>query len=503
MRLDLSQRLRMEQTLRLAPQMIQAIEILQIPVLELQDRIEQELEVNPVLEVEEPTMSLDAPADDAGTSPVEGPDPVDGDADATSPAEAGPGVADPAPAEREEASDRFDYLEEHWNEELDRPRINRAAGEEASDRKLEAMQNRPARAETLQEHLVDQLHLLELEERVRRFAEYVVFNMDENGFILYPIEEIAASYDEKNLAPEEIALAVATIQSLDPPGVGARTLEECLLLQLERRGGDYRLEKLLITNHLEDIQNNRLPKIAKETGFDMEEVKVGIQSIRELNPRPGTSFGSPPSHYIVPDVVVTYVDGRYEVRLENAYIPSLRLNPMYLRQLAESKKGSQEAEFLKRKAESARWLIEAIHQRQSTLQRIANEVFRIQQDFLDKGPNFLHPLRMQEVADNVGVHISTVSRAISGKYAQTPRGIFPLRHFFTGAAKSTDGAVESQEGVRQKLLEIVSKEDKRFPLSDEDIVAKFKEAGVEIARRTVTKYRKALRIPSSRQRREY
>jgi RNA polymerase sigma-54 factor len=176
---------------------------------------------------------------------------------------------------------------------------------------------------------------------------------------------------------------------------------------------------------------------------------------------------------------------------------------MYLKQLAESKRGSQEAEFLKRKAESARWLIEAIHQRQSTLQRIANEVFRIQQDFLDKGPNFLHPLRMQEVADNVGVHISTVSRAISGKYAQTPRGIFPLRQFFTGAAKSTDGAVESQEGVRQKLQEIVNKEDKRFPLSDEDIVTKFKEAGIEIARRTVTKYRKALRIPSSRQRRAY
>lgn len=501
MRLDLSQRLRMEQTLRLAPQMIQAIEILQIPVLELQDRIEQELEVNPVLEVEESTVATDGPVAGAEAEHSEG---VSAESAVPSSSESADGAAETAAApESEEGADKFDFLEETWNEELDRPRINRAAGEEAASRKLEAMQNRPARAETLQEHLVEQLHMADMPDAVRLFAEYIVYNMDENGYLLFPLEEIATSYDPKGVTPETAAEALRVVQSLDPPGVGARNLQECLLLQLDRKGGEFRIEKLLITNHLEDIQNNRLPKIAKDTGADLAEVKEGIQSIRELNPRPGTAFGAPPPQYIVPDVVVSYVDGRYEVRLENAYIPSLRLNPMYLRQLAESKRGSQEAEFLKRKAESARWLIEAIHQRQSTLQRIANEVFRIQQDFLDKGPNFLHPLRMQEVADNVGVHISTVSRAISGKYAQTPRGIFPLRQFFTGAAKSTDGAVESQEGVRQKLLEIVNKEDKRFPLSDEDIVAKFKEAGIEIARRTVTKYRKALRIPSSRQRRAY
>src|SRR5262249_431342 len=168
----------------------------------------------------------------------------------------------------------------------------------------------------------------------------------ENGYLLFTIEEISESYEKKGVTPEQIALALRTVQSLEPAGVGARDLKECLLLQLDRRGGEYRIERLLITQHLEDIQNNRLPKIVKDTGADLEEVKEAIETIRELNPRPGTAFGAPPSQYIVPDVVVSYIDGRYEIRLENSYIPSLRLNPMYLRQLAEAKKGTHEAQLL-------------------------------------------------------------------------------------------------------------------------------------------------------------
>ncbi len=468
MKIDLSQKLQMRQELRLAPQMIQAIEILQIPVAELRERIDQELEINPVLEIDErpKETSSDSSKEEAPT---------------------------PEELKREE---RYDAMDRYQDDDFARP-SRHIAGER--DRKLEAMANRESRPETLQEHLIQQVHFLDLSEAHKELAQFIINNISSTGYMLCTLDELMDAVKGKNES-DDVKDVLEVVRSLDPAGVGAFDPRDCLLLQIDRYGPHRDIERDLICDHLEDIEYNRFPKIAKATGQDMETIKAAIDFIKSLNPRPGSAFGGEEPQYIVPDVIVEDIDGRYEIRLENSYIPPLRLNSAY----KGLGRDNEAYEFLKRKHESARWLIESIHQRQNTLQKICSDIFRIQKDFLDRGPNFLHPLRMQEVADNVGVHISTVSRAIANKYVQTPRGISALRSFFTGATKSLNGsAVESQESVRQKLQEMINNEDKRYPLSDEDIRTKFREQGIDIARRTITKYRKALDIPSTRQRRQY
>lgn len=473
MRIDLSQKLQMRPELRLAPQMIQAIEILQLPTIDLRERIDQELESNPVLEIDERPREKEGAGD----------------------AQASEDHQSPPTAEELKREEKFDAVDRYFED--DRPRRRRDSGE--PDRKMEAMANREARAATLQDHLAEQLGLLELSERQKELATYVINSIGSSGYLLYALSELLESLTPK-YSTEEIKAALETVRALDPPGVGALDIQDCLLLQIDRLGVGHDLERELVSEYLEDIEYNRFPKIAKATGKSMDEIKEAVAFISTLTPRPGSAFGGTDPQYVVPDVVVEEIDGRYEIRLENSYIPPLRINTSY----KALPKDSEAFEFLRRKQESARWLIESILQRQNTLQKICHEIFEYQKEFLDRGANFLRPLRMQEVADSVGVHISTVSRAIAAKYVQTPRGIFALRAFFSGATKSVDGAEgESQESVRQKLVEMIANEDKRYPLSDEDLRSKFREQGIDIARRTITKYRKALSIPSTRQRRQY
>lgn len=266
----------------------------------------------------------------------------------------------------------------------------------------------------------------------------------------------------------------------------------------------------------DDMSANRIPKIAKEMGLPLDDVQKAAEFIRTLSPHPGALFGGEPSPFVVPDVVVENVEGEYEVRLENAYIPSVYISKAYEKMLADKGVNPQVREYVRKKVESARHLIRAIEQRKNTLQRIAAELVSVQQDFLKKGVSGLRPLKMQDIADGVGVHISTVCRAIAGKFIQTPRGIFPMKFFFTGGAQTTDGESESTRSIKEQVAEMIAKEDKKNPLSDEEIAARLKSQGIrferrnspsgehkEISRRTVTKYRRALNIPSSRKRRVF
>ena len=462
----------MEQRLIQSPQMIQAMQILQLPTLDLSDRIEQELTENPFLEVVEPEEQNEKPEERT--------------------------------AEADGIESMIEVLERYERDFGDGSRVARSSWDEDGDRKLEAMRNTPNAPKTLAEALIEQLAFLELDPRQREMAEYLVWSLDHRGWLETPLEEIAASGGLPGATVEELAEILGQLREAIHPAIGARDLRECLLLQLEASPLDSPLVRTLVEEHLEDITTNRLPRIAKATGRSIEEVKHALETIRALDPYPGAEYGSEHAAVIAPDVVVEEIDGRNEVRLVRGRVPDLTLNPAYKKMLREARKGDGVQEWVKKRIESARWFIDAIQQRQSTLQRIATKIFERQDEFLAKGVKALVPLRMQEVADDVGVHISTVSRAVSGKYAQTARGIYPLKYFFTGGTRKESGGVASQAAIKQRIKELVAAEDHKQPLSDDQIAALLEERDqIKIARRTVTKYRKALSIPSSGQRRQF
>src|SRR5262249_51947204 len=257
-------------------------------------------------------------------------------------------------------------------------------------------------------------------------------------------------------------------------------------------------------HHLEDIQHNRLPAIQRRTGFDLTEIKDAVEVLRHLNPRPGSAFVAEHVPYVVPDIVVERDEnGEYTVRLLDDWLPSISISRKYIDLYREKGSDPKTREYLKRKIQAAQWLQESIEQRRNTLEKVTRAIIQHQRAFLDRGPEHIIPLKMQQIADQVGVHVTTVSRAVDDKYVETPRGVFPLKRFFGGGRTSATGEDVAWERVKQILLEMIEKEDKRNPLSDEEIVDKFKEKGLTVARRTVTKYRKMLDIPSSRQRKDW
>ncbi len=466
-RLDTGLHTRLEQRLRLAPQVIQSIEILQLPTQALEGLIQQEMADNPVLEIKaaEPTET-----------PVE-----------------------PEPVEEEQEGSAAREIEESWKESFgERPRRVNA---EASDRKQEAMMNTAARPMTLHEYLLAQFRMLEATPRVTEAATDIIYNLDDGGYLHYELSDLAAESEERyTLSEAEEALAL--VQTLEPVGVGARTLQECLLLQV----GDTvnGLVREIIRNHLEDVEQNRLPRIAQKTGYDMADVNAAVEYISKLDPRPGSHYGGETAPRIIPDVAVEYTDKGYEVRLEDDRVPNLFISNLY-EQLVNSKDaGEATKKYLRDKIRSARWLIDAIEQRRTTLFRISKALVDVQKEFLDFGLSHLRVLRMQEVADKVGVHVSTVSRAIADKYIQTPRGIFPLKFFFSGGVPNNGNDQSATwRSIKQEIKQLVANEDKSNPLADDEIARILSEMGSPVARRTVAKYRKLLAIPSSRRRKAY
>jgi RNA polymerase sigma-54 factor len=299
-------------------------------------------------------------------------------------------------------------------------------------------------------------------------------------------------------------LALSIVQQFDPPGIAARDLRECLLLQISPAMLFYEELRVLITSHLEDLRDNRLPAIQKATGMSIDDIHDSWEELRKLNPKPGSAFAETFVPMVTPDVRLEMADdGSYKVVMDDDRVPQLCISEYYRRRLANGTATAEEKEFIKRKINAAQWLIDSINQRRSTLTRVAQAIVNYQKRFLDEGPEAIEPLKMQQIADEVGVHVTTVSRAVDDKWLQTPRGILPLRKFFVGGTRSDDGEDVAWDAIRIKLQEVVDAEDKSKPYSDDQLVAELKKHGLTVARRTITKYRQKMGIPSSRQRRDW
>jgi RNA polymerase sigma-54 factor len=488
---------KMSQSMILAPRMIQSMEILQLPIMALQERIQQELQENPVLELK---------ADD-DERPAVDPDDLDGPGPAPEKEERDPGAAELVIDEN--GANELDFTrlealskdwEDHFNEEH---RPSRNGIDEEGDKKHDAMQNMASRPQSLQDNLNEQLSFLDVPAEQSRLVRYIISHIDENGYLSVALDELARNHEPPMLVAD-LEAALHVVQKLDPPGVGARGLEECLLLQLTPDTPHRDVLRVLIQNHLEDLQHNRLPAIQRRTGFDLHVIKEAVEGLRHLSPRPGAPFVDEHVPHVVPDVLVERTeDGEYTVRLLDDWLPSIHINRKYIDLYREKGADPKTKEYLKRKIQAATWLQESIEQRRSTLEKVTKAIIKHQRAFLDKGPEYIEPLKMQQIADQVGVHVTTVSRAVDDKWAQTPRGVFSLKRFFGGGTQTASGEEVAWETIKRKLLEIIDKEDKANPLSDEDLVDKLQESGYPVARRTVTKYRKMLHIPSSRQRKDW
>jgi RNA polymerase sigma-54 factor len=490
MRLSFGQELRLVQKQVLAPRMIQSMEILQLPIMALQERIEQEMQENEALELVE--QDPDLPDEETETQNPDAPPPEQREL-----------VVDET-KDNEADFERLLQMDSEWPdhfEERTRPSATRV--DEAGDRQHDAMANMVDRPQSLHDHLHDQLGWFDLDEPLRQMCDRIIYNLDSNGYLQGRLEDLVDSVG----GPEHMALAdlaLKTVQRLDPPGIAARGFQECLLLQLVPGMPYYEQLKTLITHHLEDIEHNRLPQIERRTGLSIDVINRTLVELRKLNPKPGANFAGGLVPSVTPDVFIEEGDGgHYKVRLEDTRTPNLFISPYYRQLLTSSDTDEKTREYIKRKINSAQWLIESIEQRRNTLTRVAQAIVDHQTDFLSKGPEFIEPLKMQQIADKVGVHVTTVSRAVDDKWVQTPRGIFPLKRFFVGGTVSAGGEEVAWDAVRIKLQEIVDHENKHHPHSDDELVKELAKHGLTVARRTVTKYRKAMNIPSSRQRRDW
>lgn len=511
MRFDTGQQMRMDQRMKLDPRMIQSMEILQMSTPALEERIEQELASNPTLEIAQT-------GDDADTLQLEREQNQRDDNEAEREM-----VVDDSGPDRNEAADDFERLSnlsEQYGEAWDantaesgstdfaRRQVSSSAGER--DGKMDAMANTAARGASLYDQLIDQWHLAEIPQDVAELGEYLIGFIDADGYLRTDIVELLQEAPP-GTTPQSIDRTIAELQkTLDPPGLCARDFRECMLLQIDAKlaedpDADFELARQLIDQHLGDIEANRYPKIAKATDRTIEALQQAIMSLRQFHPHPGRLLASEEVRTIQPDAVIEYDEEQdaYTATLTQGRLPVLTISRDY-QDLAKDKDADKKTrDFVGKNLSSARWLMEAIQQRNNTLLRVIGVVVQAQRDYFDQGQQALKPLPMTTVADQLGIHVATVSRAVSEKYLQTPRGILPLRMFFSGGTESSGGESMAWGAVQAKLKEVIDNEDKKKPMTDDELVEAMTKQGIEIARRTVAKYRKVMNIAPARQRREY
>ncbi len=462
---------KLAQKLILTPSLQQAIKLLPMSTLELADLLNQEVVENPLLE-EVPTEDLQA-------------------ADAQPATEKEP---ETPPQQKNDTWDDADY-DYFFGEYLDdgyRPRAPQEVKE------LPPIENTLSTSSSLAGHLGWQLSIQTDDEELREIGEAIIGNLDDDGYLVASVDELSA------MGPwpvEQVESALRLLQGFDPIGVAARDLQECLTLQIRHLGLEGTATERIVTDHLRLLQNHQIPELAKKLGLTLDELKAHIEIIKHLDPKPGSRHNPKQSQYVIPDVYVVKVEDQYVAVLNEEGLPQLRISPTYHRLLDKGAENSDETRaYVKDKFRSALWLIKSVEQRQKTIHKVATSIINFQREFLDHGIEHLRPLVLRDVANDIGMHESTVSRVVTNKYMHTPQGVYEMKFFFHSGISSSYGDAVSSVTIKQRIRKIIVNEDQRKPLSDSKIVSILQREGLMLARRTIAKYREELKIPTSNQR---
>ncbi|HPJ06908.1 MAG TPA: RNA polymerase factor sigma-54 [Deltaproteobacteria bacterium] len=458
MALELKQHLKLAQQLIMTPQLQQAIKLLQLSRLELQEYIETELEQNPLLDVDTTRVREETPE---------------------------------SIAERQQLRQRWDaYLETYGQDNI--PYYE--------DEERPSIESTTSKPEGLLDHLLWQIRMNDFTEKEREIGLFIIGNLDHNGYMSMDTQTIC---EEAGATPGEVESAIEKIQRFDPPGIAARDLKDCLRIQSRILGLEGSLVWKIIESHLNDLQTKNYNKIAQDLGATVDDVAEAAQIIVNMEPRPARDYSDDPPQYIVPDVYVVKLEGEYVVLLNEEDLPIFKLNREYQGMMKSDAMGKMARDYLSDCYKSAQWLLKSIQQRQNTLCKVTESIVKFQRDFLDHGITHLKPLVLRDVADDVGMHESTISRVTSNKYVHTTQGTFELKYFFNSGISKSDGSFVASQSVKNEIENIIKAEDVRHPLSDQAIAQKLKGKGVSIARRTVAKYRELLGILPSNQRKKH
>lgn len=497
--LHLSQKMALSQVL--APQLQQSLALLQAPTLELKALVELELAQNPTLEE---VAAVETEQEEKTTR---------NDADGEAPEQIDPAEPPPDtqfdPATEKQTNDPVDdfqaefekltQMDQEWRDHFSQSSTPTRVTQE-DEEKRQFMFDSLVAGTSLQENLLDQVRTSELDEEQRGVAEMIIGNIDDYGYLQASADELAFS---TNIAADKINAVLKIIQSFDPPGVAARDLRECLMIQLERADKKETIEYKILDEYMDALGKRRFPEIARGLGLSVEDVQESAALIGNLEPRPGRAYLPDNQQYILPEIFVVKSGDEYVVTNNNDQIPHLRISNTYKDLMSQAESSAEVREYIREKIRAGKFLIKSLHQRQATILNIAKEIVKRQTEFMDKGVAFLRPMTMVQVAEVVGVHETTVSRAVSGKYMQTPQGVFEMKYFFTSGIKTSSGEGMSNTSVKDMIDEMVKKEDPAKPLSDEEIVKLLTAKGIQIARRTIAKYRSELNILPSHLRKKY
>ncbi len=471
--MGISQRLhtKLVQKLILTPSLQQAIKLLPMSTLELSELLNQEMVENPMLE-EMPSEDLQA----ADAAPEKAEEPK-------------------KDTEKGDTWDDQDY-EYFFGDYLDDGYRSRTPTEV---KELPPIENTLSTTGSLSDHLLWQLSMQSDDARLREIGEAIVGNLDDDGYLVATVEELAS------MGPwptDEVEAALRLVQGFDPIGIAARDLQECLLLQLRHLGMTGTPSERIVTEHMRLLQNHQVPELARKLGMPIEDLKQHIELIRHLDPKPGNRHNPSQSQYVIPDVYIVKVEDQYVAALNEEGLPQLRISPVYRRLLDKTavENTDETRAYVKDKFRSALWLIKSVEQRQKTIHKVATSIITFQRDFLDHGIEYLRPLVLRDVANDIGMHESTVSRVVTNKYMHTPQGVFEMKYFFHSGIASSYGEAVSSVTIKQRIRKIIEQEDPRKPLSDSKIVSILQREGLELARRTIAKYREELKIPTSNQR---
>ena len=457
--------LQLRQSQTLAPQLIQSLKMLQMPALRLEQTIRLELATNPMLEeIEE----LEADTNDDEEAEFE--------------------VAED---EKDKESDDIVDWEEFLFDDDDGYKIR-----ETREQREEILEGSAAQTNNLYHHLTEQLHLLKLTEQEQLIGEYIIGNISPDGYLGISVEEMSV---ELNIPNENIALVLEMIKRFDPSGIGARNLRESLMIQFRDKGMEGTLAYRIVDEHISDLERKSILQLSKLMGAQEERIQVALEEIKSLSPAPAHGRFNQGAMPIVPDLIVERIGDEYVVFHNNSHMPRLRINSSYKQLVKRGNSSSEDTKsYIKQKLEQARWLLNAINQRRSTMIRVMQSIIERQSEFFEKGPAFLKPLIMEDIAQMVDMNVATISRVANSKYVQTPLGVYEIKHFFNSGITREDGTDMSKRSVKQRIREIIEAEPVSKPLSDQEIFRRLNEEGIKLARRTVTKYREELKIPSAR-----